>query len=65
MPLADGLTRGEALVFAALFHDMAKPATYAVTPEGRVTFFQHDRRGAEMAAEWCSATARRRASVRS
>jgi tRNA nucleotidyltransferase/poly(A) polymerase len=52
-PLADGLTRGEALVFAALFHDMAKPATYAVTPEGRATFFQHDRRGAEMAAEWC------------
>ena len=52
-PLADGLTRGEALVFAALFHDMAKAATYAVTPEGRATFFHHDRRGAEMAAEWC------------
>lgn len=52
-PLADGLTRGEALVFSGLFHDMAKPATYAVTPEGRVTFLQHDRRGAEMAAEWC------------
>lgn len=52
-PLADGLRRGETLVFAALFHDMAKPATYAVTPEGRATFFHHDRRGAEMAAEWC------------
>lgn len=51
--LADGLTRGEALVFAALFHDMAKPATYAVTPDGRATFFQHDLRGAEMAASWC------------
>jgi len=52
-PLADGLTRGEALMFSALFHDMAKPATYAVTPEGRATFFQHERLGAEMAAEWC------------
>ena len=52
-PLADGLTRGDGLVFAALFHDMAKPTTYAVTPEGRATFFQHDRRGAEMAGEWC------------
>ncbi len=53
VPLADGLTRGEALVLVALFHDMAKPATYAVTPEGRATFFHHDRRGAEMAAQWC------------
>ena len=52
-PLADEVTRGEALIFAALFHDMAKPATYAVTPEGRTTFFHHDRRGAEMASEWC------------
>lgn len=52
-PLADELTRGEALVFAALFHDMGKPDTYAVTPEGRATFFQHDIRGAEMAGAWC------------
>ena len=28
---------------------MAKPATRAITPEGRVTFFRHDRLGAEMA----------------
>lgn len=52
-PLADELTRGEALVFAALLHDMAKPDTYAVTPQGRATFYRHDIRGAEMAAEWC------------
>ena len=52
-PLADELTRGDALVFAGLFHDMAKPATYAVTPEGRATFFQHDRRGADLADAWC------------
>ncbi len=48
-PLADELTRGQALVLAALLHDMAKPATRAVTPEGRVTFIGHDRLGAEMA----------------
>lgn len=52
-PLADDLTRGDALVFSALFHDMAKAETYAVTPEGRATFFQHDRRGAELADTWC------------
>lgn len=48
-PLADELTRGQALVLPALLHDMAKPATRAVTPEGRVTFMGHDRLGAEMA----------------
>ena len=48
-PLADELTRGEALGLPALLHDMAKPATHAVTPEGRVTFIGHDRLGAEMA----------------
>jgi poly(A) polymerase len=52
-PLADDLTRGDTLVFMGLFHDMAKPETYAVTPEGRATFFQHDRRGAELADAWC------------
>ncbi len=48
-PLADELTRGQALGLPALLHDMAKPATRAVTPEGRVTFMGHDRLGAEMA----------------
>ena len=48
-PLADELTRGQALVLGALLHDMAKPATRGVTPEGRITFFGHDRLGAEMA----------------
>lgn len=51
--LGDGLTRGEALLLGALFHDVAKPATRAVQPNGRVTFFGHDRRGAEMADAWC------------
>ena len=38
--------------FPALLHDMAKPATRAVTPEGRVTFIGHDRLGAEMADDF-------------
>jgi putative nucleotidyltransferase with HDIG domain len=60
-PLANGLTRGEALRFAALFHDAAKPGTRSVSTEGRVTFIGHDASGAEMAA---GALARLRASER-
>lgn len=52
-PLADEMTRGDALMFACLFHDMAKPDTYAVTAEGRATFFGHDRVGADLAEQWC------------
>jgi poly(A) polymerase len=47
--LADELTARDALVLPGLLHDMAKPATRVVTPEGRVTFMGHDRLGAEMA----------------
>lgn len=50
-PLADGLTRGQGLVVAALLHDMAKPETRAVQPDGRVTFFHHDRIGAAAAED--------------
>jgi len=49
-PLANELTRGEALRFGALLHDVAKPATRRVSAEGRVTFVGHDAVGAEMAA---------------
>jgi poly(A) polymerase len=49
-PLANELTRGQALRFGALLHDVAKPVTRRVTPEGRVTFIGHDAVGAEMAA---------------
>lgn len=52
-PLADDLTSGQALLLGALLHDVAKPATHAVTPEGRVTFIGHDRLGAEMADAVC------------
>jgi poly(A) polymerase len=48
-PLANELTRGQALRFGALLHDIAKPRTRAVTAEGRVTFIGHDAAGAEMA----------------
>lgn len=50
-PLADGLSRGVALRWAALLHDIAKPQTRAVSPEGRVGFPGHDREGAAMARE--------------
>ncbi len=49
-PLANELTRGQALRFGALLHDVAKPDTRRVTAEGRVTFIGHDAEGAEMAA---------------
>jgi len=48
-PLADELTRGGAMRFAALLHDAAKPATRGVRPDGRVTFIGHDRAGADLA----------------
>jgi putative nucleotidyltransferase with HDIG domain len=51
-PLADGLTRGEALRWGALLHDAAKPLTRETQlPDGRVTFIGHDLRGAELARE--------------
>jgi poly(A) polymerase len=51
-PLADGLTRGQALRWAALLHDAAKPLTRETrVADGRVTFIGHDARGAELARE--------------
>ena len=52
-PLADELTRGQALRFAALFHDIGKPATRGVRPDGRVTFIGHDSVGEEVIAGIC------------
>ena len=61
-PLADGLTRGEALRWGALLHDAAKPLTREVREgDGRVTFMGHDARGAELAR---AVLARLRASER-
>jgi poly(A) polymerase len=41
-PLADELTRAGALRFAALLHDIAKPATRRELGGGRVSFIGHD-----------------------
>jgi poly(A) polymerase len=61
-PLADGMTRGQALRWAALLHDAAKPATHSVRLlDRRVTFLGHDVQGAELARE---VLGRLRASVR-
>ncbi len=48
-PLADELTRGGGMRFAALLHDAAKPWTRTELPGGRVGFPGHDREGAEVA----------------
>ncbi len=47
-PLADDLTRGGALRWGALLHDIAKPVTRTDMGEGRVGFPHHDREGAAM-----------------
>jgi poly(A) polymerase len=52
-PLADELTRGEALRLGALLHDIGKPATHHVREDGRVTFMGHDRLGVEMVRAIC------------
>jgi putative nucleotidyltransferase with HDIG domain len=49
-PLADEMSRGEALRWGALLHDAAKPLTRELHPGvGRVSFVGHDLRGAELA----------------
>jgi poly(A) polymerase len=61
-PLADEMSRGEALRWGALLHDVAKPLTREVRgPQRRVTFIGHDVRGADVAR---SVLARLRASER-
>ena len=52
-PLADELTRGEALRLGALLHDIGKPATHEVREDGRVTFLGHDRLGEQMVRQVC------------
>jgi poly(A) polymerase len=52
-PLADGLSRGEALRLGALFHDIGKPQTRSVNDEGRVLFIGHDRAGAQVVGALC------------
>ena len=59
-PLADEMSRGTALRFGALLHDIGKPATRGES-DGYVTFIGHDSVGAEIVAKIC---ARLRASGR-
>jgi poly(A) polymerase len=51
--LADGITRRTALRFAAILHDIGKPATRGERG-GFVTFIGHDSVGAEMVAGICA-----------
>jgi poly(A) polymerase len=51
-PLADEMSRGTALRFGALLHDIGKPATRG-EHDGYVTFIGHDREGAEIVAAIC------------
>jgi poly(A) polymerase len=48
-PLADELTRGGAMRWAALLHDVAKPQTRIERADGRVGFPGHDAEGADVA----------------
>jgi putative nucleotidyltransferase with HDIG domain len=50
-PLADELTRGQALRFGALVHDIGKPVTRDVRADGRITFMGHDAVGEQMVGE--------------
>jgi putative nucleotidyltransferase with HDIG domain len=51
-PLADEMSRGTALRFGALFHDIGKPATRGER-DGYVTFIGHDSEGAEIIGGIC------------
>jgi putative nucleotidyltransferase with HDIG domain len=52
-PAGDELTCLQALRFGALLHDIGKPATRGVRPDGRVTFIGHDSVGEEMVHGVC------------
>ena len=49
--VSDGHTRRTVLKVAALFHDIAKPQTKTLEPDGRTRFFGHSEQGAVIAAE--------------
>ena len=51
-PLADEMSRGTALRFGALLHDIGKPATRSER-DGFVTFIGHDRDGVEIVGALC------------
>jgi poly(A) polymerase len=53
-PLADELTRGGALRFGAVLHDIGKPATRQKHEGGFVSFVGHDREGAVLVRAACA-----------
>ena len=59
-PLADELTRSRGLRLAALFHDLGKPRTRSVAPNGRVLFIGHDEAGVEIIRLICARLRARR-----
>jgi putative nucleotidyltransferase with HDIG domain len=54
-PLSQGVSKLAATKLTALIHDIGKPNTWVITPEGKHTFIGHDKLGAEM----CEPLARR------
>lgn len=49
--ISPGLTRGGLVKLAILLHDIAKPQTKTLEPDGRAHFFGHPTQGAETAAD--------------
>ncbi|NWF63433.1 MAG: CCA tRNA nucleotidyltransferase [Chloroflexi bacterium] len=50
-PLNPSRSHRSLLFFAALYHDVCKPDTKTIDETGRIRFFDHDIKGAEIAAE--------------
>ncbi len=46
--LSTDVTRRSATRLACLLHDLGKPQTWVINPDGRHTFYGHDKAGAEM-----------------
>jgi poly(A) polymerase len=53
-PLADEMTRADALRLGAVVHDIGKPATRREHDGGFVSFIGHDREGAELVRALCA-----------
>lgn len=51
VPLNPDRSLRSLLFFAALYHDVCKPETKTVEESGRIRFFEHEEKGAEVAAE--------------